>query len=642
MVNNLASFHCEDPPERDRRVAKATASQAHREPERTTMSLSNNSDPSTRTDTPAPVEATYYLSPTGSDETGTGAAAAPWASLQKARDHIRSNHPTQTGDVHVLLNDGTYRVDDTVVFTASNSGKNGWSVIYGAANEATPVLSGGVDLSQGWTLHDAAAGIYKRSGVDWVFRQLYINGERGIRARTPNREDPITGEPYYQTKNGTYPYRVESALLGPWTATGVAEMVILSHWKQHRGRISAHSGDTISFHDPECGFAFNHIPQPTSPFFFENAYEFLDAEGEWFLDESADTLFYKPRAGETMNETTIVAPAVETILRIEGRESEKVRNLVFKGLTFRHTNWLAPCEYGYVDTQAGYRYQTESGGSSAEIRNTARYEPAGAMLQLRFAGDVLIDHNRFELGGGWGIMGQEGTDHVSISWNHFSSMAGGAIALGISGDEWDAQPSTFGQSRHDTVINNTIDAVALDYSDNVGIGAMNAEHLTVAQNLLRNLPYTGISIGWSWDDEPSGMTNNIIKGNRIHDVVKLHDDGAGIYSLGRQDSSIYSHNYIHNLAGSKYNGGAPIVGIYFDNGSAYKIAEHNVLDWTENAFYANNPPNHDNLFTCNYHNTAFGNIGTNVSRANTAVPGSDWPLDAIDVISKSGPGKRTG
>lgn len=587
----------------------------------------------------AAVQATFYISPTGNDTTGNGTSGSPWKTLEKARDYIRTNYTTQTGDLIVYLKNGTYTLSNTVTFGASDSGKSGYKIIYMNDSGAAPVISGGVDITTGWTLHDGGKNIYRKTGVNWSFRQLYVNNSRAIRARVPNLTNETTGGPYFNVTNSGYPYTVNSSDIGSWANSGTAEMVLLSHWKQHRGRINNYSGTTVYFKSPESGFAYNHVPQGNPPYFFENAYELLDAEGEWFLDTANSTLYYKPRSGETMNTTQIIAPKVETLIKIEGTNaSAKARDLEFSGITFKHSNWLAPSSYGYVDNQAGYRYQTVSGGSNGEIRNTARYAPVLGLVQLKYTGNVKLDHNTFQFSGGWGVIGFEGTDHTTISWNNFSKNAGGGVAMGIAGDQWDEQAVMQGQSQYDSITDNTVDGNGLDYFDMVGIGALLPQNITIARNDVKNNKYTGISVGWNWDDGDHGMINNRIYQNRIHDVMQLLDDGGGIYSLGRQDNSNYHHNYIYNLAGSPYQGGYPIAGIYFDNGSCYKTGEYNVLNNTTNAFFASNPPNHDNILQYNYYNVTWGNTGSNTVQYNTSVSGQNWPQTALDIMNAAGPG----
>ena len=94
-------------------------------------------------------------------------------------------------------------------------------------------ISGGVDITNGWTLHNSGKNIYKRTGVNWNFRQLYINNERGIRAHTPNLTNSITQEPYYRAKNNTTPFQVNAAEIGSWANNEVAEMVLITNWKHH-------------------------------------------------------------------------------------------------------------------------------------------------------------------------------------------------------------------------------------------------------------------------------------------------------------------------------------------------------------------------------------------------------------------------
>ncbi|WP_413378691.1 X2-like carbohydrate binding domain-containing protein [Paenibacillus taichungensis] len=593
----------------------------------------------------------FYVSHEGNDD-NAGTAESPFRTIEKVKQAVRGINGAMTEDIYVYLQDGEYMLDDTLVFNSEDSGSNGYNIIYTADTGAKPVISGGVDISDGWELYDTEKNIYKRTGVNWNFRQLYIGEDRGIRARQPNltEADADLQGPYFRAKNGEYPYVIgEDAREWGNILNGTnAEMVVLQSWSQVRGRIDTINTTTgqIDFKFPESGFSYNHHGQGNSPFFFENALSLLDAEGEWFLDTDDQTVYYKPRSNETMNTTRIIAPRLETIVKIEGTEDSKVRNLEFSGLTFKHSNWLAPSSYGYVDVQAGFRYQSVTGGNNTEIRNTARYTAANAMLELKYSGDIRIARNTFQHAGSWGIMGYEGTEHTDITWNTFTQNAGGGIAMGIVGDLWDddegQNPSYTlpdGQSQHDSITHNTIDRVALDYGDMVGIGAMLPQHMTIANNEISNLPYSAISIGWNWSDLDHGMTNNQVHNNYLHDSVKLIQDGAGIYTLGRMDgkSNIY-HNYIKNMRQGKYAAWNHIMGVYLDGRTSYRMVEQNVIDNTEHAFSGSD---HDNIFRHNYYNVDFGNNNaSNTAYGNVEVAGSNWPQEALDIIAAAGPGKE--
>ncbi|EMS73852.1 X2-like carbohydrate binding domain-containing protein [Ruminiclostridium cellobioparum] len=604
----------------------------------------------------ADTQQSFYVSPTGNDS-DSGTSGEPFKTVARAKEAVSEINSSMTGDIYVYLENGTYTLNDTLNFGSSDSGTNGHNIIYTAAPGANPVISGGADVSNGWELYDNEKNIYRRTGVDWDFRQLYIDDDRGIRAREPNLADQVTGGPYFRAANGSYPYQIRpsdisTTSMSAITLNGTAEMVVVQSWSQVRGRVGSFNTTTgaIDFKYPESGFSYNHHSQGDSPYFLENDLSLLDAEGEWFLDTAQDTLYYKPVSGQTMNSTQIIAPRLETLVNFRGNSKEnKVHNIVFSGITFKYSNWLAPSSYGYVDVQAGFRYQTVTGGDNSEIRNTARYTAPAGMLQLKNTSSITIENNTFQYSGSWGIIGYEATDHTLIDWNSFIRNAGGGVAMGIVGDLWDdtegREPSYTvpdGQSLYDTITNNTIDTVALDYKDMVGIGAMLPQNMTIANNEISDLPYTGITIGWNWSDVDHGMTNNQVYQNYVHDSVRLLQDGGGIYTLGRMDGrSNFYHNYIKNMRVGPWAAWNHIMGIYMDNGSSYKMAERNVIENTEGVFSAANSPNHDNIIRYNYYNIdKFDGIsGSNITYGNIKVSGTDWPQEARDIIAAAGPGK---
>lgn len=78
-----------------------------------------------------------YVSPTGKNS-GSGTSAHPFKTLEYARDYVREAKKKVSGDVHVLLKSGTYRLSSTFSLTAQDSGKDGSRIIYEAAPGATP------------------------------------------------------------------------------------------------------------------------------------------------------------------------------------------------------------------------------------------------------------------------------------------------------------------------------------------------------------------------------------------------------------------------------------------------------------------------------------------------------------------------
>lgn len=55
------------------------------------------------------------------------------------------------------------------------------------------------------------------------------------------------------------------------------------------------------------------------PNYIENALELLDLPGEWYLDRSDKTLYYKPRPGEEMDKAEVIVPVLEKLVELRGQ-----------------------------------------------------------------------------------------------------------------------------------------------------------------------------------------------------------------------------------------------------------------------------------------------------------------------------------
>jgi hypothetical protein len=189
------------------------------------------------------------------------------------------------------------------------------------------------------------------------------------------------------------------------------------------------------------------------------------------------------------------------------------------------------------------------------------------------------------------------SQNSSIVGNVFRDISGTAIRIGelLGGF---SNPADFRWIVKDNVVDsNYITEVAAEYHGCVGILVGWTEHTEVTHNVIHNLPYTGISVGWGWTDRATVLKNNKIQHNHIYDVMKMLNDGAGIYTLSRQDGTEIFENYIHDVR----EGLNPYYkvenrGIYLDNGSSFITVEHNVIQNVPgNAIHVQPlyPPAHD-------------------------------------------------
>ena len=197
--------------------------------------------------------------------------------------------------------------------------KNGFYVKYVAYDGERPLITGGKPIT-GWKVFDSSKGIYSVDGVKSRFRQLYVNGVKAVRARAPNLG--ANGAYSFNKTLGfdrtAHTIKVNASEVANWKNFERVEMHIMLMWADNVARLSSvtTSGSTalLKFQTTEDAILFSRpypqldFPNTTKYYYFENAFEFLDQSGEWYLDEVADVLYYKPRSGEDMATATVVAP----------------------------------------------------------------------------------------------------------------------------------------------------------------------------------------------------------------------------------------------------------------------------------------------------------------------------------------------
>jgi hypothetical protein len=101
------------------------------------------------------------------------------------------------------------------------------------------------------------------------------------------------------------------------------------------------------------------------------------------------------------------------------------------------------------------------------------------------------------------------------------------------------------------------------------------EGTRVEHNEVRQLPYTGVSLGWQWNPNPTPARANVVAFNHIHHVMQTLSDGGGIYTLGRQPDSRLASNWIHDVPLNA--GRAESNGMFLDEGTTGFVIEDNLI-----------------------------------------------------------------
>ncbi|WP_284646291.1 discoidin domain-containing protein [Paenibacillus silviterrae] len=553
-----------------------------------------------------------YVSPSGSNRTGDGSENAPFQTIDRARDEIRAFYrgtshaaPTIAGDIIVYLRGGVYTLNESLTFGPEDSGRHGYNVIYQAYPGEKPVISGGQRVTGWQTVSD---GVYKAPVGDLQFRQLYINDTRGIRARTPNAGG------YYRLKS--YNNSSKTIQVNVYEANGLSggagtpEMIIQTHWADRHMIVDSFTANdttaSIVTREPERSQVIGNeapLSEANQSYHFENKLIFLDAPGEWFLDTDHRELYYKPRPGENLSTAQVIAPKLEALVKLEGTLDQPVHHIQFQGISFEHSNWLKPNQ-GYAGTQATY-YPVGDVWYGGKL--------PGA-VQLEAAGNIRFERNTFRHLGATGLELVAGNFDNAIEGNVFTDISGNGIAVASRISTVKAPPSDPRTvDRRTSIRNNYLSQVGQDYYGAVGIFGGYVEEMAVEHNELTDMPYSGISMGWGFTTNTTALKNNTIRYNRISHVMKLLDDGGGIYTLSYQPGTRITDNYIHDVLRSPWTtmNQPPEkewwknLGIYLDQNSSGMTVMNNVILNSERDIKTNVAPYGTSTFIRNHNDLQY-------------------------------------
>jgi len=550
---------------------------------------------------------TFFVSPSGADE-NAGTETRPFRTIERARDAVRKINAKMTGDIAVVLRGGTYPLARTLAFGPEDSGTNGHDIVYKAFEGETLILSGGKPVT-GWTQDGAR---WKAKTDIPNFRQLYVNGVRATRARG--------NAPPGIALHGSDGYKLPRADLADWRNQEDIEFCYLVTWTHSRCKVKsiAKEGDgaIVTMLQPHFTMArTKEGVQVKLPNTIENALELLDEPGEWYLDRKAHVVYYMPRPGEDMAKAEVVAPAIERLVELRGTLDKPVHNIQFVGLTFAHATWLQPSEIGHPDVQANFLNDQnrllKRSGTVTTVHNEQLKSPSNVVCHAAKA--VRFEGCTFTKLGSGALDIEFGSQDNAVIGCHFRDISGTAIQIGdvLKDDHHPDDPRKI--VKGNSVTNCLIHDCGVEFKGSVGVFVGYTDGTVVAHNEIRDLPYTGVSVGWGWGEEdagggaygqkpfydtPTAAKNNRVELNYIHHVMRELHDGGGIYTLSIQPGTVIRGNHIHD------NRGGP-GGIYLDEGSGQ-------IEVTGNCVYnVPRPMNYNNAAqnrraTCNEHDNVFG------------------------------------
>jgi hypothetical protein len=513
---------------------------------------------------------------------GAGSSCSPQApcSLTTAQNRVR-NSTNQAADIDVVLAGGTYRLGQPLTLDAAkgDTSTDGHTVTYGAAPGAHPVLSGGQQVT-GW--HQTAGRLWAANvpaGTDT--RQLYIDGVRANRAAGPN---PAS---FTRTATG---YTMSNTTMDSWHNISDVQFVYDVGWTEMICGVASVSGTTVTMQQP-CFDNSTKKPygvNADSPGYVENAKELLTDPGQFYLDRTAHTLYYRPRANENLATADVEIPRLQTLVTGTGTEQNPLRDLTFQGISFEYGGWTAADgPDGFSEVQANMHLTGtdawEKQGSCDRFSTTdpgtcpyGNWTMTPGNVVFDHASGLTIDSDTFTHLGAAGLqLGQDVSDS-HVTGNVFTDISANGMEIG---NGTDADPTDLTLIPTDnTVADNWVHNVAVEYTGGVGIFQGYARYDTIEHNQINDVPYSGISSNWGWGHTPTETAGNKILDNLVYDAMQQRGDGGGIYALGQQGDSLADGLLISgNVVRDDVNYGNAI---YTDGGSEY-------LTETDNAAFGN-------------------------------------------------------
>lgn len=532
-------------------------------------------------------QADFFVSTSGSDDwSGTVAEPnaqrtdGPFATLERARDAVRELKNGKRADIVVLVRGGTYQLTSTVVFSLEDSAVGDSTITYAAYSGETPVFSSGKEI-QGWEkvtgelpgLPEAAQGKLLVANTSDRFFTLY-DAEGMLPRAQSERFVPLGG-------SSNNELHFPRGRLRNWP--NVADVDILVRptraWMMNVLPL-------VSV-DEDAGIARTAIPATYGMrkygCWVENVLEELDQPGEWVLNTKEGKVYLWPRS-----KSPAVAPQLIELIRVEGeidKEGPKdtpVRNLCFRGLTFKHAE-----RYTLTHDDAGLQHDWDM------------LDKENAMVRLRGTKNCVVEQCHLLHGGSGAIRVDLHGIENEISGNHIEHMGGGGILLCGYG------PGTKDVNKNNLIYNNHIHHVGAIYWHSPGIYVCQSGENRVANNLIHHTNYTAIivsgivirffaepdkresvrTIRWHEIGKlPKNLTpddvrpylhtrKNLIELNEIHHAMQILGDGNGIYIRGAGPGNVIRRNYVHHLVAETNSQGA----IRTDGGQMDTLITENLI-----------------------------------------------------------------
>jgi parallel beta-helix repeat protein len=512
----------------------------------------------------------YYVAPYGDDnwsgtlpQPDTAGSDGPFRTITAARDSIRKMIAScSENQIEIQIREGSYNLDETLVFDERDSGLNGNPVTYRNYPGEYPVIHGGRRIT-GWKRHDEKA--FKVPMKAGAVHTLFENGVFAVKARYPKKGYLNTGKMDKASPTGGFHFERDS--IPPMGSTDNLQTFIWPGGPEGEWNWCAQviNVDEINYETEKITLHSQAVYDigEGSRYFLQGARELLNIPGEFHYEASERMLYYIPRQ-LPIEDQEIIVPQMLEIIRFQGASPGKpVKDIRLIGLTIRCSDI----------TEEVIDISNEAEGTT------------GSAIHLENAQGIVVKDCKISNTGLHGIFIR--------GWAQGNTVYGNLIRdIGHTGVQLEgALKSSLYINKQNTIENNLICNTGILVGHGAGIQLVQSGENRVRYNRIYHTPRYSISLksfhqnvllgqeieGVTVNDENVGdflhCNKNILEYNDVSDGNYDSQDTGLIESWGFNRDTVIRYNCIHD-SNINFSFG---FGIYIDDAGARFTIEGNIL-----------------------------------------------------------------
>jgi hypothetical protein len=512
-----------------------------------------------------------YVSPSGNDGwSGTFPSAnraqsdGPVASVHRALEVVRNRGDAAKfgSTTRIVLRGGVYDLKKSIVLAPDDSGTAEAPLIITAYPGEKPIISGGVTIKTWKARTDGLWEADAPEAMDTVtINQLFAGGQRKDRPRLPGKNWYFMAGLVAQQELRNRAFHFEKGQIDPdWHALRDVEVLSFESWTTERQWVQSVDTKAETVYLQNSGHEFGTF-EIRQRFYIDNVREALKEPGQWYFDRPAGKILYKPDTGDRLANFIAVIPVLRHLIEFRGSPERNayVQHVTVKGVSFQHSACTVSRDRLANDNQSA-THGWEAAIFGHGVRN------------IRIL-DCDLCHC-----GEHGIRFMGASENVTIQQCHIHDMGGGGVYFGLDCPiaDYYKLPTATRFAAACVVDNNFIHDNGKLFPQACGVWIGHASDNRISHNVIMNLYYTGVSVGWSWATTPSPAVRNIVEFNRLYNLGNgVLSDGGGIYTLGVSPGTVLRNNWLSGLV--PYNSQRMFNGLYLDEGSSHILVEDNVV-----------------------------------------------------------------